>query len=143
MYAKREIMQINLKDIRLSGKTEEEFSFEFTPQKNLCDIPNVSVKTPISVKCYVTLMGKTSCYVEATITYTLQGECTTCLKEIEKTYTVEFEHEFSLGDEDGFAIKSDTIDLHGCVTDEVSVDIPISFTCEEGCEMPFTAQNDN
>ncbi|MBS1456299.1 MAG: hypothetical protein HP008_04485, partial [Clostridia bacterium] len=53
-------MRINLKDIRLSGKSEEEFSFDFSPEENLCDIPNVTLVLPIRVKGTVTLTGRTS-----------------------------------------------------------------------------------
>lgn len=136
-------MRINLKDIRLSGKSEEEFSFDFSPEENLCDIPNVTLVLPIRVKGTVTLTGRTSCYVEADISYALKGECTTCLKEIEKNYNVEYAREFSMDDEDGCVVKADSIDLDKSVSDEVVLSIPISFTCEDGCELPSGINSEN
>ncbi len=136
-------MQINLKDVRLSGKSEGDFSFGFLPEENLCDVPGVEILLPITVKGTVTLTGKTSCYVEAKIAYTLKGECTTCLKEIEKSCEVDYAREFSIDNDDDCVVKADSINLDKSVSDEVVLSIPISFTCEDGCEAPLTTNNDN
>ena len=48
-----------------------------------------------------------------------------------------------MDDEDGCVVKADSIDLDKSVSDEVVLSIPISFTCEDGCELPSGINSEN
>ena len=78
-------MVISLKDIRISGKQEADFSFDFSTD-NLCDIPSVALISPIKVEGKVTLTGTRSALIEADIHCFLEGECTRCLNTTKKEY---------------------------------------------------------
>lgn len=127
-------MVINLKDIRRLGKTEEDFSFEYSPSENLCDIPGVELIFPIKVDVTVYLTGNRTAVIEGDATFTLKGECTTCFKEVEKEFDISFEQEFSQDNEYGYIIKSDAIDLSKLIDDEILLQMPLNFVCGENCE---------
>ncbi|MBO5285561.1 MAG: hypothetical protein J6B16_01550 [Clostridia bacterium] len=121
-------MVISLKDIRISGKQEADFSFEFNTD-NLCDIPSVRLCCPIKIEGRVTLTGTRSALVEADIYYSLEGECTRCLNVTKKDYQTELYQKFSEDNEYGYRVKSDAVNLEKAVIDEIILDMPSSFTC--------------
>ena len=129
-------MVINLKDIRLKGKTEEDFSFSYEPEKNLCDIPGVELVSPVKIDGVVSLIGRTAAFVEMTVNFTLKGDCTFCLSETTREYFIESEQEFSADNEYGYLLQRDSIDLTKLVVDEITLNMPMNFTCESGCEKP-------
>ena len=127
-------MIINLKEIRLRGKTESDYDFDFYPQEDLCGIPNVSIQAPIKVSCTVYLVGAKQAVVAGEVYFTLKGDCTSCLKETERDYEIDFEQEFSQDSEYGYIIKSDAIDLTKLIVDEVTLNMPLNFVCGEDCK---------
>ena len=127
-------MVINLKDIRLAGKSEQDFDFDFNPTSEVCDIPNVQATLPIKVSCTVFLTGNRQAYVEGEIYLTLTGECTTCQTPTTKDYVFSFEQDFSQDNEYGYIIKRDAIDLTTLVMDELALQMPLNFVCGEDCK---------
>ncbi|MCQ2399204.1 MAG: DUF177 domain-containing protein [Clostridia bacterium] len=127
-------MLINLREMKTSGKDEEDFSFRFEAPTDICDIPNVVIVNPVLVDVTVALAGQRSAVVEGEITYTLKGECTSCLKEFERAYTVEIYQEFSQGNEFGYEVKADAIVLDKAVIDEIVLTLPRNFVCGDDCK---------
>jgi uncharacterized metal-binding protein YceD (DUF177 family) len=123
-------MVISLKDIRISGKQEADFSFDFSTD-NLCDIPSVALISPIKVEGKVTLTGTRSALIEADIHYFLEGECTRCLNTTKKEYKTELYQEFSEDNEYGYKVKADSVNLEKAVIDEIILDMQSSFTCDD------------
>jgi len=127
-------MVINLKDIRIAGKTEEDFEFFFSPTENLCDIPGVEIVNPIKISGRIYLTGKLSAFIEGEIKFTLKGECTACLAETTREYEIEFEQDFSPENDDGYTVKRDSVDLTKPVMDEVVLNMPMNFNCNDCCD---------
>lgn len=128
-------MVIDLKEIRKKGKTEEDFFFEYVPQGELVSIPNVSLVPLVKVLGKIMLTGQYSAYVEAEITFTLAGECTKCLSQTEKSFTVSMAEEFSSdGAEEAYEYRSDKVDLTKAVDDKLILEMPLAFVCGEDCK---------
>ncbi len=127
-------MIINLKEIRLRGKTESDYDFDFYPEGDLCDIPNVAIVAPVKVSCTVYLTGTRQAVVSGEVFFSLKGECTSCLTETARDYVIDFEQEFSQENEYGYIIKSDAIDLTKLIVDEITLNMPINFVCGEDCK---------
>ena len=53
-------MIIDLRKISLSGKDEASFCFEYALEKELLDLPNASIKSPVKVLGTVSLTGNTA-----------------------------------------------------------------------------------
>jgi uncharacterized protein len=126
-------MILDLKKLKRSGKDTSEFFFEYLPQDQIIDIPNVDLSGAVKVSGSVTLTGDHSAYIEGEVVFTLKGDCTRCLAETEKEYFVEFAEAVSSDDTEGYPVKNDTVDLSKIVDDPVAMNLPVSFLCKEDC----------
>lgn len=129
-------MVIDLRKIRQFGKDEEEFSFEYLPENQIISIPNVVFSQPVKVSGKIMLSSKDSALVQAQVTFALKGECTRCLNETEKTFTVDFNELFEKNGEDGvYEIVNDKVDLTKPVNDLLILEMPLNFLCREDCKV--------
>ena len=126
-------MILDLKKLKRSGKDTNDFFFEYLPQEQIIDIPNVKFGGAVKVNGSVTLTGEHSAYIEGEVVFSLSGECTRCLSQTEKEYFVEFEEAVSADDSEGYPVKNDTVDLSKIVDDLVAMNLPVSFLCKEDC----------
>lgn len=127
-------MIIDLRKISLSGKDEASFCFEYALEKELLDLPNASIKSPVKVLGTVSLTGKHSAYVDGEITYTISGECTKCLTATEKEFVLTFSEHVEPDNPDGFSVVNDKIDLTEIVDNEILINNPTSFLCKDDCK---------
>jgi len=127
-------MLIDLRKLAQIGKTEENFFFEYEPQRTLTDIPNTEITAPVKINGKVTLTGKHSAYVEGEIVFTLKGECTKCLTETEKEIAVDFAESVSDEEGDNYPLNHDVIDLAKIVDDKIIMSMPVSLLCKEDCK---------
>lgn len=127
-------MILDLKKIRQKGKDSEEFSFEYNPEAELCNIPNVKLAPPVKVNGEVTITGKRSCYLDFDVEFTLIGECTRCLEKSSRSYFVTVTEELEEGEEDSYPIKSDTVSLDRITDDYIIMNLPVNFLCKDDCK---------
>ncbi len=127
-------MIIDLKKIKRSGKDYQDFHFEYQPEKELVDIPNAKLVMPIVITGRVSLTGEHSCYIDGEVDFSVQGECTRCLKDTTNHYLVEFSETADSQSEDCYPVKNDTVDLTKIVDDVVLINVPLSFLCSEDCK---------
>ena len=50
-------MFLDLREIRRSGKDQQDFFFQYSFEDNLVDIPSVQMRNPIDIKGSITLTG--------------------------------------------------------------------------------------
>lgn len=126
-------MVLDIKQIRNQGKTEQSFYFEYAPDTEISGIPYVSVASPIKISgvCYLT--GTHTAFIEGEITYTLFGDCSRCLSQAKREYSLAFAETAGDGEE-SYPVVNDKIDLTKLVEDAVLTDLPIAFLCKDDCE---------
>ena len=127
-------MLLDLKKLKRSGKDCCDFYFEYSPETELIDLPNVKIVNPIKISGTVHLTGEHSAYIDAEVFYNLFGECTRCLKETLGEYRAEIKEAVEQNNPDGYPVKNDTVDLSKIVDDLIAMDAPISFLCDENCK---------
>lgn len=127
-------MIIDLRELKRTGKEESEFFFEYCPEYELADIPNIKTHLPVSVYGTVFLTGQHSAYVEGEVAFTLSGECTRCLKQTEKKYIATFAEQLEQNNGEGYSLVNDKIYLSKIVDDAILMNMPISFLCKEDCK---------
>ena len=127
-------MFLDLREIRRSGKDQQEFFFQYQPEKELVDIPSVQMRYPVDINGEITLTGLHSAYIEGEITFTLYGECTRCLKQTECTLTAEFAEQIEAGDDEGYPLVNDKVDLAKIVEDAILINMPVNLLCREDCK---------
>lgn len=127
-------MLIDLKKIKSSGKTEENFFFEYSPKDIETGIPNTEIVCPVKINGTVYITGNRSAFVEAQVVFDIKGECTRCLNNTEKTFIVDIKEEVSPDTEEGYKTNHDVIDLKEMVNDAILLNIPYNFLCKEDCK---------
>ena len=127
-------MIIDLRKIIRAGKTEEEFSFSYTPDETLISIPSSTLKGTIAVSGKVYITGNHSAFLEGDAKMTLVGECTRCLSSAENTYTFSFEENVDRDVEFSYPLKNDTIELDKIIDDLILTNMPVTFLCKEDCK---------
>ena len=126
-------MFIDLKGIRRSGKDQQSFFYEYSPEKQLIDIPNATLVLPVKVSGETTLTGNHSAYISGEIVFTVTGECTRCLDNAVREFVVEFDEQVEVNNPDGYSVVNDTVDLGKIVEDAILINQPINFLCREDC----------
>lgn len=125
-------MILDLRELKKVGKTEESFFFEYEPKTELSAIPETKVSVPVKVEGTIYLTGEHSAEICGEITFVLRGECTRCLEYAEREYVVSFDE--AAGEEDGYPVINDKIDLGKIVDDAVIVNMPVKFLCKDDCK---------
>lgn len=127
-------MIIDLKKIKRSGKDSSEFFFEYSPTAQLIDLPNAKIVLPIKVNGTATLTGEHSALIDAQVFLSIAGECTRCLKDVEKSFVLDFSELVEVDNPDGYSVVNDTVDLSKIVDDIVSINSPTTFLCSDDCK---------
>lgn len=133
-YKVRGIMILDLRKLKRSGKDKSDFFFEYSPEKDLIDIPSAEIKGAVKVSGSVQITGDHSCYIEGEVVFTVKGECTRCLNDAENVYVAEFKEAVEENNPDGYSVKNDTVDLSIIVDDVIAMNVPVSFLCDENCK---------
>ncbi|MBQ5802348.1 MAG: DUF177 domain-containing protein [Clostridia bacterium] len=130
------IMEFDLSKLKASGKFEVEFDEEYLISRNdLCDLPDVQFACNPRVSGHLSVL-KTSCVVDAEITYTLAGSCSRCLTETQKTFTCLLQEEF-LGhrnEEGAYTYTSNRLVLDQAIDDAIAMSLPLNLLCAEDCK---------
>jgi uncharacterized protein len=127
-------MILDLKKLKRSGKDQSDFFFEYTPESEIISLPSAEFKEAVKINGTVYLTGEHSAVVEGEVNFILSGECTRCLESAEKEFVAEFSESVGAGDEDGYPVKNDTVDLRKIVDDLIMMNMPVGFLCKEDCK---------
>lgn len=125
-------MIIDLRELKRSGKTEEKFFFEYYPKTALSDIPETKVDEPVTIQGEIFLIGDHSAQITGEISFSLSGQCTRCLKSAKRSYLVGFDE--VAGEEDGYPVVNDKVDLAKIADDAVIMNMPVKFLCKDDCK---------
>ncbi len=127
-------MIIDIKKIRRSKNQSEDFCFEYQPDGELIDVPNVNIAGSVKILGSAFLTGEHSVQIDGEVCFTIAGECTRCLKETSKQFVKEFSETADSQDEEGYPVKNDTVDLKRIVDDVILMNVPLNFLCSEDCK---------
>lgn len=127
-------MIIDLKKIRLTGKEEQSFFFEYQPQTDLVDIPSMNLVLPVKVEGRAYLTGMHTAYIEGSVVFTLEGECSRCLTPTTKEIAIEFAENFDADNIESYPVVCDKIDLGNVVNDLIIMNLPMQLLCDDNCK---------
>lgn len=128
-------MIIDVKKLKLAGKTQGEFEFSYIPKTNLLTLPNAVIDGTVNVKCSLILQGN-DVYSDLTVGCTIVGECARCLKEARYKFLKEASVRFVVSDpeEDDYLYKKGLVDLTEAVNDIIITEEPSVILCKEDCK---------
>ena len=117
-----------------------ELVFEFAGEEELLDIPYVAFSSPVEAKLHYEILEDDSVEVRGTVSFSLKGECSRCLKMTERRFTGEAEGYFvprgAKGAEEDYSYSNGVIDLGEFLRDAVLFAMPARLTCSDGCTAP-------
>ena len=101
----------------------------------LIDIPFVKFSSPVKVEAEYELFEDDSLELRGKILYTLEGQCSKCLKETSERVEGELDAYFQpfKGGED-YAYSGGVIDLTNAVNDAIMSSMPRTLSCGENCQ---------
>ncbi len=127
-------MILDLRAIRRTGKDYQDFFFEYNLDENLSDIPHVEVDKVVKVEGTISLTGNHQAYVEGQVNFTLCGECTKCLKQTQRQFSVDFAEDLCENNLDGYSVVNDRVDLTKIVKDAILINMPVTLLCSDDCK---------
>lgn len=128
-------MIIDVRKLNAQKKYSGTLEFEYEAPENLIDIPFVKFSSPVKVEAEYELFEDDSLELRGKILYTLEGQCSRCLKETSERVEGELDAYFQpfKGGED-YAYSGGVIDLTNAVNDAIMSSMPRTLSCGENCQ---------
>ena len=129
------MMIIDVRKLNAQKKDSGRLEFEYEAPENLIDIPFVKFSSPVKVEVEYELFEDDSLELRGKILYTLEGQCSRCLKETSERVEGELDAYFQpfKGGED-YAYSGGVIDLTNAVNDAIMSSMPRTLSCGENCQ---------
>lgn len=129
------MMIIDVRKLNAQKKYSGTLEFEYEAPENLIDIPFVKFSSPVKVEAEYELFEDDSLELRGKILYTLEGQCSRCLKETSERVEGELDAYFQpfKGGED-YAYSGGVIDLTNAVNDAIMSSMPRTLSCGENCQ---------
>ncbi len=129
------MMIIDVRKLNAQKKYSGRLEFEYEAPENLIDIPFVKFSSPVKVEVEYELFEDDSLELRGKILYTLEGQCSRCLKETSERVEGELDAYFQpfKGGED-YAYSGGVIDLTNAVNDAIMSSMPRTLSCGENCQ---------
>ncbi len=130
-------MVIDVKKLKISGKYQTDFAFEFTPEENLLLLPDAYIDGSVNVIGTLEL-HEDDCYVDGTINCKIVGKCARCVEVAEHNFNIEFSVKYVRANPDleefEYIYKSGVVDLRQAVSEIISLNQPQIIYCKEECK---------
>lgn len=131
-------MIIDIKDLRLKGKTEQDFEFLHTPPVTALDIPDSSFTGDAKVKCLVEIY-KDEVFISGTVSFSITAPCSRCLEPAKMDKVIEFDERFLPSsraleaEDDKLVYQRERIDLSQFIDELILTDMPLALLCKDDC----------
>ena len=128
-------MIIDVRKLNAQKKYSGTLEFEYEAPENLIDIPFVKFSSPVKIEAEYELFEDDSLELRGKVLYTLEGQCSRCLKETSERVEGELDAYFQpfKGGED-YAYSGGVIDLTNAVNDAIMSSMPRTLSCGENCQ---------
>ncbi len=129
------MMIIDVRKLNAQKKYSGTLEFEYEAPENLIDIPFVKFSSPVKVEAEYELFEDDSLELRGKILYTLEGQCSKCLKETSERVEGELDAYFQpFKDGEDYAYSGGVIDLTNAVNDAIMSSMPRTLSCGENCQ---------
>ena len=129
------MMIIDVRKLNAQKKYSGTLEFEYEAPENLIDIPFVKFSSPVKVEAEYELFEDDSLELRGKILYTLEGQCSRCLKETSERVEGELDAYFQpFKDGEDYAYSGGVIDLTNAVNDAIKSSKPRTHSCGENCQ---------
>jgi uncharacterized metal-binding protein YceD (DUF177 family) len=129
------MMIIDIRKLNAQKKYVGHMEFSYSAPETLIEIPLVKFSTPVTVSFDYELFEDDSMEIRGTVSYTLEGQCSRCLKTASASVEGELDAYFQPKKEcEDYSYSNGIVDLTKAVNDAIMASMPFLLSCGEDCE---------
>ncbi|MBE7084923.1 MAG: DUF177 domain-containing protein [Clostridiales bacterium] len=129
------MMIIDIRKLKVQKCYSGEMEFSYSAPEDLIEIPFVKFSSPVSVRFSFELYEDDALEINGTVSYTLEGECSRCLKETSTTVEGELNALFEpkkVGED--YVYSGGIVDLKKAVDEAIMASMPYTLSCGDDCK---------
>ncbi len=129
--------KIDIRRCKAERKYEGDLSLSFEGKNEWIDIPFVEFSSPVTAQLHYAVLEEDRVEISGTLSFSLKGACSRCLRETEQLVEGETEALFlpKAGDGD-YVYRGGVVELEDFLRDAVLALLPMRLLCGEECKIP-------
>lgn len=128
-------MIIDVRKLNAQKKYSGSMEFSYSAPESLIEIPFVKFTAPVLVRFEYDLYEDDSLEIRGTVRYSLEGQCSRCLKEAKTEVEGELDAYFEpRKDAEDYSYTNGMIDISKAVDDAVMASMPYVLSCGDDCK---------
>ena len=128
------MMIIDIRKLNAQKKYSGCLEFVYSAPEYLIEIPFVKFSTPVKIVFNYELYEDDSLEIKGTLVYSLQGQCSRCLKEAIMQVEGELDAYFeNRKDYEDYGYTNGIVDLTKAVEDAIMASMPFLLVCDGQC----------
>ena len=129
------MMKIDIRKLNAQKKYSGSMELEYSAPETLIEIPFVKFVAPVKIVFDYDLYEDDSLEVRGSVTYSLEGQCSRCLKPAKADVEGELDAYFECRkDYEDYGYTNGVVDLTKAVEDAIMASMPFSISCGADCE---------
>lgn len=132
------VPKFDVRKANAEKKYAGDLSFTFEAEPSLVEIPFVSISSPVEANLHYEILEDDSVEIAGSLTFSLKGSCSRCLKETERQVSGKVEGYFVPNgtDREDYSYSNGVIDFGEFLRDSVIFLMPARLVCSETCAAP-------
>ncbi len=128
-------MLIDIRKLNAQKKYEGRMEFAYSAPETFIEIPFVKFAAPVKIVFDYELYEDNSLSIRGTVSYTLEGQCSRCLKETKMTVEGELDAYFeNRKDYEDYGYTNGIVNITQAVEDAIMASMPYVLSCGEDCK---------
>ena len=128
-------MLIDIRKLNAQKKYEGRMEFQYSAPETFIEIPFVKFAAPVKILFDYELYEDNSLSIRGTVSYTLEGQCSRCLKETKMPVEGELDAYFeNRKDYEDYGYTNGIVDITQAVEDAIMASMPYVLSCGEDCQ---------
>ena len=138
------MMRIDIRKLNAQKRYTGSMEFEYSAPENLIDIPLVQFSAPVKVRFDYELYEDDSFEIRGTVSFSLVGQCSRCLKDATANVEGELDAYFQPFKEcEDYSYVGGVVDLTQAVNEAIMASMPFTLSCGEDCKsIEFSSETD-
>lgn len=129
------MMIIDIRKLNAQKKYSGYMEFEYSAPETFIQIPYVKFAAPVKVSFDYELYEDDSLEIRGTVSYTLEGQCSRCLRETQEVIEGELDAYFEpRKDYEDYGYTNGMVNLTQAVEDAIMASMSYVLSCGEDCE---------
>ncbi len=128
-------MIIDIRKLNAQKLYSGSMEFSYPAPEDLISIPFVKFSAPVTVRFDYELYEDDALEITGTVTYTLEGQCSRCLKDAKEEVVGELRALFEpSSNAEDYSYTNGIIRLNQAVDESIMASMPFTLSCGERCE---------